>query len=87
MDQFVEYLKSVGPFTTPLCVAMSFALWWLDRDRGRILAELKLALLSVAGLQERRAEDLARAVEDYQEHAAAHRVALDKLAAAVTGST
>jgi hypothetical protein len=87
MDQFVEYLKSMGPFTTPLCVAMSYALWWLDRDRGRILAELKLVLTSVTGLQERRAEDLAQAVQDYQEHAAANRASLEKLAAAISGSS
>jgi len=78
MDQFIEYLKSVGPFTTPLCVAMAGALWWLDKDRDRLLAELRTMLISVTSLQERRAEDLAHGVLDYQEHATATQAVITK---------
>jgi len=83
---FIEYLQSAGSFTTPLCVAMALAMGWLSKDRERILAELRTALADATSVRERRAEDLAESVTDYQEHAAAHRMALERLTAAVRGT-
>lgn len=85
MDAFVSYLQSIGPFTTPLCVAMATAIWWFDRERNRLLGRLDEALVDARGLRERRADDLAESVRDYQAHTLALREALDRLTASVRG--
>ena len=85
MNEFVEYLQSVGPFTAPVCVALALGMWWLVRDRERILVELSLALADAKELRGRRADDLVQSIRDYQEHAAANRTALERLIAAVRG--
>ena len=89
--EFVEYLKSVGPFTAPLCVAMTYALWqvskYFDGELKREREDLRVALATITSLQERRAEDLAHGVLDYQEHATATQKTIDKFDEAVRALT
>jgi len=79
---FIQYLQSVGPFTAPVCVALVFGMWLVvrhyDGELKREREDLRLALADAVQLRERRAEDLAHGVLDYQEHATATRAALEK---------
>jgi len=70
---WIEYLEASGPFTTPLCVAMGFALRWLLKDRGELLVDLKAAHADATSLREKRAEDLENAAREYMQHGEALR--------------
>ncbi len=78
MDWF-SYLQKIGPFTAPLCIAMSLAMFWLLRDRGRILADLKLAVADQIAYREKRINDMVAASREGMESASGLRIALVEL--------
>ena len=79
MDVFLSYLQSVGPFSTPLSVAMAFALRWVLKDRTRLLADLKIAQDDRFKLREKRADDLGMAATEYREFGEAQRSTIQGL--------
>lgn len=75
MDWF-EYLQKIGPFTAPLCIAMTLAMAWLLKDRGRILADLKLAVADQISFREKRLDEMAQTSREGIESANGIKMAL-----------
>ena len=75
MDFFAA-LKEFGPYTTPLCFAMGWAIRWLVQDRTRMLDELKAAHEDSRKIRDQRAEDQRLAAHEFREYgdAISHRV-------------
>lgn len=69
-------LKEAGPFTTPLCIAMVFALRWLIQDRARVLDELRAAQEDQRAIRDKRTEDQRAAAVELREYgdAISHRL-------------
>jgi hypothetical protein len=76
MDSFVAMLKDFGPFSTPLCIAMGWALQWLVKDRARLVEELKIAHDDSKAIRDKRTEDQRAAAAELREFADAitHRL-------------
>lgn len=78
MDEFVQWLQALGPFSTPVCVVLALGITWLSKDRGRILDELTAALDDAKGLRESRVNDLRKTADEYREHSLATQKALQQ---------
>ena len=76
MDAFLTYLQQAGPFTAPLCVAMAYALWWMNRERTRAWEKADELQGEVNALREKRAGDLETAAREYAEFGEATRLTL-----------
>lgn len=76
MPDFFEALKSFGPFTAPLCLAMGWAIKWLISDRARLQEQLNAAHEDAKTIRDKRTEDqraTATELRQYSE-AMAHRM-------------
>ena len=76
MADFLSYLQTAGPFTAPLCVAMVYALWWMNRERIRAWEKAEALSDEATKLREKRAEDLEKAAREYAEFGEAVRLTL-----------
>ena len=52
LDDFLKALESMGPFTTPLCVGMAYALYWMSGQLKESRGETKALLMQRATDQE-----------------------------------
>lgn len=76
MEVFLKYLQDAGPFTAPVCVAMAYALFWMNRERSRALDRLDGLIAEANKLREKRADDLEKAAREYAEFGEATRLTL-----------
>lgn len=58
MADFLKVLEASGPFSTPLCLAMAFAVRWLVKQITELKAELKAERAASTSLRDQRARDL-----------------------------
>jgi hypothetical protein len=76
VDAFLDYLQQAGPFTAPLCVAMAYALGWLNKERKRAWIKVDALQKEANALREKRADDLEKAAREYAEFGEATRLTL-----------
>lgn len=76
MEAFLSYLQHAGPFTAPLCAAMGYALWWMNRERLRAEERVDALRAEATALREKRAGDLEKAAREYAEFGEATRLTL-----------
>lgn len=76
MDTFLVYLQKAGPFTAPLCVAMVYALWWMNRERLSALQRAEKYDEDAKRLREKRAEDLEKFARELAEFGESVRLTL-----------
>lgn len=74
--QWIELLREMGPFTTPLCIAMGLAMRWLLKQLALIQSQRDAALEDVRKLLEQRTTDQVAATQAMGE---ASRVVTDAL--------
>ncbi len=76
MAEFLELLKGFGPFTTPLCFAMAFAVNWLIKDRQRLLDQLAASHEDAKQIRDKRTDDQKLAAAELKQYgeAMAHRM-------------
>jgi len=76
VDAFLSYLQQAGPFTAPLCAAMAYALFWMNRERLRAWDKADELSKETTALREKRADDLEKAAREYAEFGEATRLTL-----------
>jgi len=76
VETFLAYLQQAGPFTAPLCAAMAYALYWMNRERLRAWSTAETLRVEANGLREKRADDLEKAAREYAEFGEATRLTL-----------
>jgi hypothetical protein len=59
MQEFLTALRDMGPFTTPLCLGMGYAVWWIAGQFKAERGENKALLLKLAEIQTQNATDYA----------------------------
>jgi len=77
MDWF-EFLKNLGPFSTPLCVGMGGVLLLILKDRTALIKDLKLAQADATSLRDKRTEDAVTQAKEFLEHGEATRIAISE---------
>lgn len=73
---WIAAVKEMGPFTTPLCLAMGYAIKWLLADRKEMKNERDAALKDAQQLRDQRTTDQVAATQAMGE---ASRVVTDAL--------
>lgn len=76
MEAFLAYLQQAGPFTAPLCAAMAYALWWMNKERTRAWAKVEVLQKEAVELREKRADDLEKAAKEYASFGEATRLTM-----------
>jgi hypothetical protein len=76
VETFLKYLQDAGPFTAPLCAAMAYALYWMNKERSRAWDTAEKLRVEANALREKRAGDLEKAAREYAEFGEATRLTL-----------
>jgi hypothetical protein len=79
VDDFSHWLATLGPYSAPVNVVLVAGLWWLSKDRSRILDELAKAQADGMAVREKRVEDLVAHADEYREHSAVTQESLSKI--------
>jgi len=69
MDWF-EFLKNLGPYSAPINVVLIGGLFWLAKDRARILEALGSANDDRMSVRDKRVADLERYAKEFTAQAA-----------------
>lgn len=73
MADWLAYVKEAGPFTAPLCLAMSIVIRWLLKQLTLRDVALVEANKDRMELREKRTEDMLLAANEYRAHGEAMR--------------